>query len=152
MQTRPHWTIVGPISDVNKPALPSAPWLSTTAGNGPAPNGLRSTPVKSYLTPSTVPRKVHVAPVALSGFPVTTKPVSLSVVSEDGAPLPPQPASVRAPASAKTAGNERRLIDPLVCLTTKDARPHDGWFTAECRSPRYQFGTSSVHSDDTFDE
>src|SRR2546423_15716013 len=71
MQTRPQRTISGPTRRAIRAALPREPWLSTTAPNGPGPAGLRSTPVRSYVTPCSVALKVHVAPAADSGSPHT---------------------------------------------------------------------------------
>src|SRR5437667_9926815 len=110
MHTSPHWTIVGAMIDPKNAALPSEPWLSTTAGKGPLPAGLYNTPARSYWTPPTVPRKVQVAPAEVAGSPTTLKPVSGSTaVASD----PPQASSdVRpTPAVATIANNaqEARL-------------------------------------------
>src|SRR5437763_16120003 len=93
MHTSPHCTMVDPISDAKNAPLPSEPWLRITAGNGPGPGGLRSTPARSYVTPSTVPRNVQVAPTEVSGFPTILKlDVSGAV---DGFVPPPQPRALK---------------------------------------------------------
>ena len=69
MQTSPHVRITLPRARPYDCALPPAPWLSTTAGNGPRPRGFSRTPWRSTVVPSSVPVSVHVAPDADSGSP-----------------------------------------------------------------------------------
>src|ERR1041384_8357841 len=90
MQTSPHCTMVGARPLARSAALPSDPWLRTTAGNGPAPEGLYSTPVKSYATPSTVARNVQVAPPDAPGSPVMTKS-EVEPPAAGSVPAVPQP-------------------------------------------------------------
>src|ERR1041385_1488204 len=103
MQTSPHRTMVGARPLARSAALPSDPWLRTTAGNGPPPGGLYSTPVKSYATPSTVARNVQVAPPEEAGSPEMTKsgvePPAAGPVS--GAPQPSRASDRRAGPSGR---------------------------------------------------
>src|SRR4030095_14447116 len=117
MHTSPHFSIVVPTSAVKSDALPSAPWLRTTAGNGPAPGGLRRTPDRSYATPSTVPRNVQVAPLVDSGLPVTAKApvVSPGLPTSEGAVCAP-------PAPARGEPTEKPMSAPRVRRT---GRPYE---------------------------
>src|SRR5689334_15596706 len=112
MTTSPHCTIVGPIARPKNDALPSAPWLRTTAGNGPAPFGFMRMPARSYATPSTVPRKVQVAPLEDSGLPVTTNdPRPSPVPTCVGESFDEQAAMSTRPATGPASNNGlRRMV------------------------------------------
>src|SRR5438093_1880449 len=130
MQTSPHCRIVGPIAEAKNAALPSEPWLSTTAGKGPAPGGFIKIPARSYVTPSTVPRYVHAAPLDDSGSPVTTNAsfVSTPVCVERADPQALAPPRKKRASSAPRCCRCR--MDDFLVLMSRTTHPRRAMVTA----------------------